>query len=169
MRKSIQEYMNVPKHIPVNERFKQGLHLQLRPCDVAAAEKKNPQSCAIAKCAERVYGGPAAIYRRAAYFLLSDAKGKPFIAKMQGNNATCKKIRAFDRTGKMPTGGLDFIPVAESHTCAGRRFRRQKGYEGPQTGIKKRRAKTRKSPNSPPTWLRTAPKGMATVAARYSD
>lgn len=162
MRPTIQEILGVPVHYGVNQRHKTGLHLE-RIGD--GGVRGDPCNCAIAQEARRVNGHPAAIFARMAYFVLTDAKGRPYIAKLQSTEATRKKIRTFDRTGMMPAGGLDFIPIAESHTTEGRRLRRQIDYKGPRKGLKQKKRK----PQRTPSWLRVTPKGMIAGAVRYSD
>lgn len=146
-RKSIQEYLGVPKSWHVRENVKHKIVLMPNEQDLKKADPKNPMGCALHNAACRIFGIPnAAIGGRWAYIPQRDQKGRYYIARMQATVKTQIAIQLFDKNGKMPKYGFEFRPIAQSHTFAyKRRYQKawQKGLVGhnrkPRSKANKRR------------------------------
>ena len=150
-RKTIQEYLGVPNGVKFIERPRETLFMQLQRRDVRGAIINNPQECALARCGKRMFGSSAAaVFSRVAYFVLKNKKGEPYIGKFQGTADTLRKIRAFDATGEMPEGAIEFRPIAETHT---RKARLKYHREGPAKVLGPRAVKPVRS-----TGLRAVPR-----------
>jgi hypothetical protein len=116
-RHTVQEYLSVPAEWPVVEKLKHEIFLMPNKQDIKTAKPNDPRACALHNAACRIFDIPnCAIGGRWAYIPQRDAKGKPYIARMQAPAETRRAIRHFDKTGEMPVGGFRFIPIAESHT-----------------------------------------------------
>jgi hypothetical protein len=123
-RHTVQEYLRVPDDWPVREKIRHEIVLMPNKEDIRTAKQKDPRACALHNCACRVFDIPnCAIGGRWAYIPQRDAKGRPYIARMQAPAETQRAIKHFDKTSEMPEGGFRFIPIAESHT-----YKRKNAY-----------------------------------------
>ena len=130
-RHTIHEYLGVPKTWPVKENIKHEIVLMPNAKDIKTAKKKEPRACALHNAACRTFEIPnCAIGGRIAYIPQRDAKGKMYIARVQANAETQRAIKRFDRTGKMPTGGFTFIPLADGLTFKSKRTYMRKWQRG---------------------------------------
>lgn len=152
--RSIQDYLGVPEHWPVVEKIGYSIVLMPNAADIKTAVRQDPRACALHNAACRQMNIPScAIGARYAYIPQRDAKGRPFIARMQTTQATHDAILKFDRTGKMPEGGFIFQPVAPAKRLAYVRKYEEKWSPRrtpqPNTGrVSKRRAPLRAIPHA---------------------
>lgn len=172
-RKTIHELLREPNTTPVIEsrknsrRWSHSLFLSMMPQDQRKGIPGEICACAIAKAAERSFGGAAAIFPGGAcYFKLIDHQGRPVILKMKASKETIRRVRDFDKSkGKIfPEGLLEFVPLPDSHLASARREMKSSGgsHVGPRTGLKyTRKGKARKAA---PAWLRKSPRITSTAA-----
>jgi hypothetical protein len=139
-RHTVQEYLGVPADWPVRERIKHEIVLLPNKQDIKTATPGDPRACALHNAACRTFDIPnCAIGGRWAYIPQRDAKGKPYIARMQAPAETVRAIRHFDKTGEMPEGGFRFMPIAPSH-----QYKRKNKYNKQWMAESRRAPKTGK-------------------------
>jgi hypothetical protein len=115
---TIQEYLGVPSDWKVKENIRHEIVLMPNARDIKTAKCREPTGCALHNAACRTFDIPnCAIGGRWAYIPQRDAKGKPYIARVQATVATRRAIKAFDETGEMPEAGFRFIPIAPCQTA----------------------------------------------------
>ena len=152
---TVQDYLGVPNSWKIVENIKHEIMLMPNKADIKFAKKKDPRGCALHNAACRVYEIPnCAIGGRIAYIPQRDAKGKPYIARVEATDETQRAIRTFDRTGKIPEGGFRFRPIAPSQGMKVRakymreRYHNQDGPARDYTPRLKKRSNLRAMPRS---------------------
>jgi hypothetical protein len=97
--------------------------------DRKRAKPRNPNACALARCASREADGlPAQIGADKAYIPVF-IDGKQIVYRCQIPAETRRAIRHFDETGKFPRGGFRFVGIAPSATLNGQRAAQKRHRE----------------------------------------
>lgn len=100
------------------------------PEDIACAKPRDPDACAISRCATRESGGiPAKIGGTIAWIPMRDAKGKITVWRCRVTPATRRAIDEFDRTGIFPPGGFEFKGISPSNTVDCKRATEKRSRE----------------------------------------
>ena len=92
------------------------LRLNVKPDDIRSAKRKDPASCAIARCAIRdKHVISARIGQRIALIEYSS-----HFERYKVNKPSSEAIRSFDKTGAFVEGEYDLVPIPKSLKSSGK-------------------------------------------------
>lgn len=134
---------------------KKELRVFLSAKDIANAVRRDPAHCAFSNACRRLYGShTVAFFRTIAYVDLVDKNGSVRTERFVLPAETSRRIIAFDRRGKVHSGGYLLIPPKGTMTLDGRmvKDREYRASGMRRAAEEKRKARPRKKE---PTFVRS--------------
>lgn len=97
---------------------KHDIILRVTDDDVAAAKRRDPENCALAQCAKRMFHVPRAIFfRQICYVQLPEEKtGEQVLYRFLVSSKARRDIVKFDLTGEVAPGGYHLLAPRASNT-----------------------------------------------------
>ena len=123
---NIHAYLGVPEYWQIVEVLDHTIVIHPNGADIKSGERHEPNACALAHAACRLFDVPAAVIGlKFAYIPQRDEQGRPYIARVMASKATQEAIKSFDKRGSLPKAGFVFRSVPPSERLVYSRRRKK--------------------------------------------